>query len=306
MSQDRDARWRAVATMRPMLVRIGLAQGVSLEDAEDAAQEALVRAVTSDNLDMTRAEAWLTRVTQRLCIDRHRQRTRDERLQLRIAPVDALCPSPEDAVCDQALGEWALRHADLLAPRERDVLFARADGHDAAAAAHLLGLTYKSAESAYTRARAKMRAAVRAALGALGLLRVSRPRRAATIVVAAAPAVVLLALQAPLGLLAPWERTAPVETRKPPVSLTTPARSDQVAVSLEAGREAQSPTAKPAAVTPPPPRDVVDTPPVRVGPVHHDGAKAGWQNEDETLEETLDRCLEKGIEITPQRIGCRE
>lgn len=316
-NEGHESRWRAVAPLRLMLVRVGLAQGVSREDAEDAAQEALLRAVTADNLDMTRVEAWLTRVTQRLCVDRHRQRARDERLQRRMAAADALCPSAEDAICDQALGAWALRHADLLAPRERDVLFARAEGHDAAATARILGLTYKSAESAYTRARAKMRATVRSALGALGLLRLVRHRRVGPAIAAAAPVGVLLAVQAQLGLLAPGDADSPAEHQRPirPVSSAGPAEltgpsvrtsSDRALASSTAPQPGDRPPAARAARSAPSRQDVIKTEPVRVGPVHHDGAGASWRHQDETLEETLQRCVAKGVEITPQRIGCRE
>jgi len=310
---DRQVRWRAVSTLRPMLLRVALAQGVSIEDAEDAVQEALLRAVTSENLDMSRAEAWLTRVTQRLCIDMFRRQARDDRIRGRLGEAETSSPSGEDAACDHALGAWAIRRAEALAPRERDVLFARAAGHDAAAAARILGLTYKSAESAYTRARAKMQAAVRAALGALGLFGAERRRRTAgaSAVAVTAPVVVLLGLHSTLGWSDPSGGGQPHAARPPirtqqiePAEYLYPPPPPQLG-SVPTRPAAVAPAATPARA-PATTRDVVSTRPVRVGPVHHDGARAGWERPEESFEEAIERCLNKGVEITPERIGCRE
>lgn len=63
----------------------------------------------------------------------------------------------EHRVCERAAGAWLLTQMTGLGERERDVLLSRARGLSTAETANALEITYKSAESAFTRARSRMR-----------------------------------------------------------------------------------------------------------------------------------------------------
>jgi RNA polymerase sigma factor (sigma-70 family) len=129
------------------------------DEAEDCVHEALLRTLHHRNLDEDRIEPFLTSVVTRLCVDRFRSRTRARRVLPRAWDADQL-ESPEDAVCDRLTGAWMFALLDGFPLRERSILTARADGLSTTEAARRLGITQKAAESAFTRARAKMLAHV--------------------------------------------------------------------------------------------------------------------------------------------------
>ena len=71
-----SSRWDLVLVHRPRLVALARRCGAG-DDAEDVAQEALVRAATFERLDPERAGAFLSAVVARLVTDRHRRVARD-------------------------------------------------------------------------------------------------------------------------------------------------------------------------------------------------------------------------------------
>ncbi|MQY22617.1 RNA polymerase sigma factor [Nocardia macrotermitis] len=154
-------RWAIVLRERERL--LGLARGRlgAGGDAEDCVQEAMIRVATYDRLDETRLSALLTTVTLRLCVDSLRRSTRDANLARRSWQGGAIAQaeSAEYRICERAAGRWLLGYVERLGTREREVLLARASGLSTAEAACELAISHKSAESAFTRARRRLRTA---------------------------------------------------------------------------------------------------------------------------------------------------
>lgn len=148
-------RWALLLPHRARLVRLATRKLGDPADAEDCVHESLLRTLAFAGLDDRRVGPFLTTVTARLCADRHRARARARALAHRFWDGDRH-EGPEDRVCDQLAGAWLQDQLEQLPVRERDVLRARADGLSTAEAALSLGITRKAAESAFTRARAKL------------------------------------------------------------------------------------------------------------------------------------------------------
>lgn len=126
------------------------------DEVDDCVQEVLIRAATFTNLDESRLGKLLTSIALHLCVDNYRSRVRQHRLVSR--GVVEHSTGPEEAVCEQAMGSWLMRQVSALSEREQQVIMARAQGLSTAQTAVSLGISHKSAESAYTRARAHLRA----------------------------------------------------------------------------------------------------------------------------------------------------
>jgi RNA polymerase sigma-70 factor (ECF subfamily) len=153
----------------------------SAEDAEDCVHEAMLRVAQFAGLDPARVEALLTSVVTRLAVDMHRARARAQRYQPRLLHVPEQQEPPDEAALDAAEARWLAAQMEQLPARERDVLRRRVAGHSVSETAALLSLSYKSVESAFTRARGRMR--MWAAAGSLllaDLLRRLREHPAAT------------------------------------------------------------------------------------------------------------------------------
>jgi len=189
-----DERWRLVAPHRDRLIRLLRSRCATTVDAEDCVHEAMLRVATFPNLDNARAAQMLTVVALRIAVDQHRQPQR-RRAALRRLFASTVTRSPEDVALDRLQAQNMLEHAESLAGNERSVLLLRAQGAGAADVASELGLTYKSAESAYTRARRKLRAvaAATAALAGLGLRHALRGTSSTSAMAATAVALVALA-----------------------------------------------------------------------------------------------------------------
>lgn len=154
-----EHRWLLVLAERERLLRLVAGRLGRSADAEDCVQEALIRAATYDPLDEDRVGALLTTITLRLCVDQQRRTSRDERLAVRVRYVHGSDRGPdvESQTCEQAAGSWLLDQISSLGAREQQVMRARADGMSVAEAAQALNITHKSAESAFTRARSRLR-----------------------------------------------------------------------------------------------------------------------------------------------------
>ncbi|WP_338783928.1 sigma-70 family RNA polymerase sigma factor [Streptomyces sp. DG1A-41] len=216
-----DSEWQRLWSHREALLKVARSRSASPEDAEDAVQEAMVRAAENPNVDRDRLGAWLTSVTVRLCVDRHRQLRRDEAVSARAHTVLTSAPSgsPEDTVCDRAEARWLALQSRSLPRRQAEALKLKAQNLDVAQVARHMGLTYKATESLLGRARQTLRAVLASTLAlVLGLWR-GRPRTnggtsaaaPATTLVSAGAAVVL----AGLVLVTPAEAERPAMPESP-------------------------------------------------------------------------------------------
>jgi RNA polymerase sigma-70 factor (ECF subfamily) len=148
-------RWRLLLPHRARLVRLAAARLGNTSEAEDCVHEAMLRTCQFAGLDEDRVGSFLSTVVIRLCADRYRASIRSRVAWSKVGgPVDD--EGPEELVCDQLTGAWLLARLDSLSSRERGVLAARAGGLSTREAARRLGISDKAAESAFTRARAKM------------------------------------------------------------------------------------------------------------------------------------------------------
>jgi RNA polymerase sigma-70 factor (ECF subfamily) len=157
-------------------------------DAEDCVQEATIRLAWRDDLDPARVRALLTRAAVHIAIDRLRSRRREERALARLgADLTSRTISPEDVVADRAEVERLLAAVDTLPRRERQVMRLRLSGLSVMETAKLLGLSHKSVEGMYTRARARVRLVLGTVLAWLAgkLRRAPSPRDEALVTAAA-------------------------------------------------------------------------------------------------------------------------
>lgn len=92
----------------------------SSADADDALQEAWLRATRAGAEGVDNIDGWLTTITSRVCLDVLRSRTRVAARVEATAATDVLVPSHEDdAVLADAIGPALLVVLDALAPAER-------------------------------------------------------------------------------------------------------------------------------------------------------------------------------------------
>lgn len=134
-------------------------------EAEDCVQEALLRLAQRQDLDPRRVGSLLTRTSIHIAIDRMRSRRRGERAHRELlGSLAAEVIQPDEVVGHRDEVERALAAIDTLPARERQVLLMRLHGFSVAEIAGLLGLSPKSVEGAFTRARARVRLIVGGAL----------------------------------------------------------------------------------------------------------------------------------------------
>ncbi|MGW4454371.1 RNA polymerase sigma factor, partial [Streptomyces sp. NPDC004599] len=170
-----DERWQRMWSHREQLLKVARRRSMSQEDAEDAVHEAMLRAAERPDLDDERLGAWLTTVTMRLCIDRHRQVNREAEVGSRPTLV-APGPVPvEEAVCDRAEAKWLAVRSGELPARQAEALRLKSQGLDVSQVAVRMGLSYRTVESLLARARRTLRASLAGTLG-LVLFLVGRGR----------------------------------------------------------------------------------------------------------------------------------
>ncbi|MFI6763984.1 sigma-70 family RNA polymerase sigma factor [Streptomyces sp. NPDC050355] len=159
-----DERWQRMWSHREHLLRVARRRSMSVEDAEDAVHEAMVRAMENPHVEDERLGAWLTTVTMRLCVDRYRQVTREAEVGTRstltphpIAPVD-------EVVCDRAEAKWLANRSGELPARQAEALWLKSEDLDVDQVARKMGLSYRTVESLLARARRTMRNSLAATL----------------------------------------------------------------------------------------------------------------------------------------------
>ncbi|MER5214300.1 sigma-70 family RNA polymerase sigma factor [Streptomyces sp. NPDC002838] len=176
-TQAADERWQRMWSHREHLLKVARRRSMSLEDAEDAVHEAMLRAAERPDLDDERLAAWLTTVTVRLCVDRYRQVNREA--EVRTSPT-LIAPGPvpvEDAVCDRAEAKWLAVRSGELPARQAEALRLKSEDLDVGQVAVEMGLSYRTVESLLARARRTLRQSLAATFGvALFLIGWGRPR----------------------------------------------------------------------------------------------------------------------------------
>lgn len=164
-----SARWRRIWTHQPLLLRVARRCSVSAEDAEDAVQEAMLRAAERPEIEADRLRAWLVTATKRLCIDRRRQQAREARRCAWLEGRTHVDQQLEEDACGRAEAAWmAARANELLPARQAQALRLTAAGCDVQQVAGRLGVGHRAAESLLARARRTLRAVLGAGLGVVG------------------------------------------------------------------------------------------------------------------------------------------
>ncbi|MFF8275695.1 RNA polymerase sigma factor [Streptomyces lateritius] len=241
-------RWQRMWSHREQLLKVARRRSMSAEDAEDAVQEAMLRGAQNTHLDEARLGAWLTTVTMRLCVDRHRQVRREA--EVGSAPK-LMAPGPvpvEEVVCDRAEARWVAYRSRELPARQAEALRLKSEDRDVEQIAREMGLSSRAVESLLARARRTLRNSLAGTL-ALALWLIGRGRDQAGhagpagVHVQALAATSAAAALAVVGLLAPftYERDAPRPAR--------PATSEAVGEE-KAGYAAPAVTPAPPSASP--------------------------------------------------------
>ncbi|MET7512733.1 sigma-70 family RNA polymerase sigma factor [Streptomyces sp. NPDC005480] len=160
-----DERWQHMWSHREQLLKVARRRSMSLEDAEDAVHEAMLRAAERPDLDDERLGAWLTTVTMRLCVDRYRQVSREA--EVHRSPTLAV-PGPvpvEEAVCDRDEARWLAVRSGELPARQAEALRLKSEDLDVGQVAVRMGLSYRTVESLLARARRTLRNSLAGTLG---------------------------------------------------------------------------------------------------------------------------------------------
>ncbi|WP_309140454.1 sigma-70 family RNA polymerase sigma factor [Streptomyces sp. PKU-EA00015] len=166
--QERAERWQRIWGHREALLRVARRRSASPEDAEDAVHEAMVRAMERPELDDERLGGWLTTVTMRLCVDRHRQVVREAEVHRRAAWGLPGYVTVEDRVCDRAEAHWLTRRGrEELPGRQAEALGLQAQGLELGQIAQRMGLSYRAVQSLLARARKTLRGVLAGTLAVL-------------------------------------------------------------------------------------------------------------------------------------------
>ena len=111
---------RRFEASRPRLHAIAVRMLGSTAEADDAVQEAWLRASRAGTEGVDNVEGWLTTIVSRICLDLLRARTRTAARAEAAAEVAEPAPSPEeDAALADAIGPALLVVLDALSPAER-------------------------------------------------------------------------------------------------------------------------------------------------------------------------------------------
>jgi RNA polymerase sigma-70 factor (ECF subfamily) len=166
-SGDGSALESLCRVMRPRLFRVALAVLRDADDADDVAQEALVRAVTRRFLFLGTGSVggWMTRIALNLAKNRRRDGLRRSEIVATAPRSDlsargalAESPSRPDEHVDNQQRRQRLQAAlGSLSERQRDVVQLRAvAGLDFAAVAATLGITEANARVTFAQARKRL------------------------------------------------------------------------------------------------------------------------------------------------------
>jgi RNA polymerase sigma factor (sigma-70 family) len=147
-----------------LLPHRGLAVGMVLRatgnraEAEDCVHDAMVRLVRREDLEPVRVRSLLVRASLHIAIDRRRTAAREQGAVVRLrGGAEGDVVSPEEVFDQRTEAARVLEALDLLPRRERQVMLLRLAGLNVAETAARLGISHKSVEGAFTRARARIR-----------------------------------------------------------------------------------------------------------------------------------------------------
>ncbi|WP_426568235.1 sigma-70 family RNA polymerase sigma factor [Streptomyces canus] len=164
-TQAAHDRWQRMWCHREHLLKVARRRSVSLEDAEDAVHEAMLRAAERPDLDDERLAAWLTTVTMRLCVDRHRQVSREAEVHRSPTLVEPGPVPVDEVVCDRAEARWLAVRSGELPARQAEALRLKSEDLDVSQVAVRMGLSYRTVESLLARARRTLRNSLAGTLG---------------------------------------------------------------------------------------------------------------------------------------------
>jgi DNA-directed RNA polymerase specialized sigma24 family protein len=305
-----EQRWALVLPHRDRALRVALARTRNRAEAEDIASEALLRVVTVPVLREETVAGLVSTVAIRLALDGHRSEASGRRLTARYGELPL--PAADEVVLDNSEASWLHSVVKDLLPLEREVLLHRAAGHTNASAAEVLGVTYKSVASAYTRARTSVRNAWRSTLGisiwvtaGFRKLRAKPTAKAASLAGAAATYLILHGAWS--GPISPDERPLFTATSVAHGTTTTGLKPPAANTNAGANRVLTADRRLPVADTQRGSRrTLADTGTVGDPRVVQAGARVTVRHEDETTVQTLQRCLDKGVDIGIYRIACRD
>ncbi|MFG2916210.1 RNA polymerase sigma factor [Kitasatospora sp. NPDC048298] len=159
---DVDSIAALVSGSHPNVQRFARSLCATPEDAEDAAQEALI--ILYRKIGMLRASgalaSWMFRIVRNECLRRARAQLRDRSVPLR---QDTPAPSAEDQVLQSLEAGTVAAAVAALPPDQRRVLIMRdIQGHSGRAVADALGLSTAAMKSRLHRARTAVQQALRA------------------------------------------------------------------------------------------------------------------------------------------------
>jgi DNA-directed RNA polymerase specialized sigma24 family protein len=304
LSDDRAAVWAALLTCRERATRVALARGAHRDDVDDIVQEALTRVAAMPHVDLTRVGALVTVIVSNLVADSYRLAARTARAAARLAPAP-WTESPDEHILDVAEARWLWSRRRELGDQDRRVFELRTRGLSVAATASELGVTYKAAETAFTRARTRMKTVWRATAALIGGFAAAGWRRMRP---TAAGAVAITIATLVLGLVPAFIGA----TRSPAAAQPT----DGTALRAEITLSTPSPTPRRTNVPQPRQRPAPRGPssavqeaatgPLTVGDLGASGVTLRKRHPEETLPQTLERCLRAGVEVTPTHVRCRE
>jgi RNA polymerase sigma-70 factor (ECF subfamily) len=195
---DSEHRWDMLMRHRDVALGVVLRATGSLAEAEDCVHDAMLRLARRSDLDPARVRSLLIRTALHIAIDHRRAAAREQAALVRLGGgAGGEAVSPEQTVAQRADVARVLAAVDSLPRRERQVMFLRLMGLDVAETAARLGISPKSVEGAFTRARARLRLLFGGLLGWLAgrLRRIASPHRE----VAATTAAALLLTGPPWG-----------------------------------------------------------------------------------------------------------
>ncbi|MFI9381812.1 RNA polymerase sigma factor [Kutzneria sp. NPDC052558] len=257
--------------VRAHAVRLCLAAGATVEEAEDCVHEALVELLEVADPESVRTPAgWVATVSRRRFIDQVRRRCR-ERVASRREHAAALAPvDPADLVADRDLARYLVRSMADLPPTTQEVCAAIGAGKSEADVAESLGLTARAVESHLTRARRRLRKLRIAIVLPVGVVcarlvqRLAVPLTCAAVATPVAAVMLLPASPTPRQPLSDPETPAALTTTVAPTAVTT-TRSPAVGIATPPTTTTPAPTssesALPSATLPLPVSDVA-VPPV--------------------------------------------
>ena len=286
-------RWALVAPHRQRLVKIAAHLLHDGCEAEDVADDALLKAVTwNRELDATKLPALLNRIVGQLVIDRHRKNVL--RRQYETSNETSHIASAEDLAVGNLQTASLMGKVVALPTQRRRVFSARLAGYEPGQTAEILGMSRKAVELAYGRARKDLRK-VADGMGSLLLaLRGFRPEHA---LVGLMP-FLAIAVIVPSLEIAPTKPDTDANTYM--LTLEN-GRDDSIHASARPPRSHTSPPANTTGVSHSLARVWVGAPNSQTGyPVY-----ASNQPSKQTRLQEITTCLSAGLSLNLQKLGCQ-